>query len=536
MTTATASNTPAPQHATDFSAPGARNPATGAALEPIVDLRPDQVRDVVARARAAQPAWGALPLAARQDKAMLFARRILERRKEITTIMAAETGRDPTECLVSEVIVALSFAKAAGRAARDALKPERIKLSPLEYPGKKIVVEAVARGVVGIIAPWNYPLGNFMKSIFPALLSGNAVVLKPSEHTPRAGVWLARVAQEVFPPDVVQVITGGGGVGAALIDGGIDAVVFTGSVKTGKLVCVEAAQRLIPASVELGGKDAAIVLADCDFERTVAGIAHWSIHNAGQNCAAIERVYVEEAIATRFVEALGRVVGGLRVASGNNGHSDLGPMQNLLQLKVVEDHVADALQKGATLVCGGKRTGNGLGYLPTVLDGCNETMHAVTQETFGPIVAVVRVKDAEEAVRRANDSRYGLNGSVWTRNLQRGAELARRLEVGVALVNNHALTGVMPETPWTGTRDTGTGVANSKHAYHTFVRRRTLLVDASSKPDPFWMPANEDLDHFAEAVVAMSLGSLGATMSLLGLVNKRVKAIRAMVSGHKAVK
>jgi acyl-CoA reductase-like NAD-dependent aldehyde dehydrogenase len=515
-----------------FSVPGARNPATGAQLSPVTFSTQADVKEAVHRAREAQPAWGALPLAQREEKAMLLARRILERRDEIKAILSSETGRDPTECLVSEVMTALSFAKAAVRAARQALQPDKVRLSPLEFPGKKIVVEAVPRGVVGIIAPWNYPLGNFMKSLFPALLAGNSVVLKPSEHTPRSGIWLATVAREVFAPGVVEVVSGAGDVGAWLISGGLDAVVFTGSVGTGRKVCVEAALQLLPCSVELGGKDAAIVLADCEFDRTVAGITHWAIHNAGQNCAAIERVYVEDALADRFVERLGKVVGALRVAPQKGGHADLGPMQNQAQLTVVEAHVQDALAKGARLVTGGKRTGEGLGYLPTVLDACNESMRVVTEETFGPVIAVIRVKDAEEAVKRANDSRYGLNGSVWTSNLQRGTDLARRLEVGVALVNNHALTGVMPETPWTGTRDTGPGVANSKYAYHTFVRRRTLLVDSNRDPDPFWMPSNDDLASFAEAVANMGLGSLGATFSLLGLVKKRIRAIKEAVSRH----
>lgn len=510
--------------------PGTVNPADGSPLEPVPATPAAEIRAIVARARAAQPAWAALPLAERIAKAELLARRILERRAEVLALMSRETGRSETECLMSELTALLSMVRGHVRVAKSALAPEKVKLSPLEFPGKKAWIEAVPRGVVAIIAPWNYPLGNFMKSLFPALLAGNAVVLKPSEHTPRTGAWLASLCAELFPSGLVGLVQGEGAAGAALLESEIDAVVFTGSVPSGRKVAQKASEKLIPCSVELGGKDAAIVLADCDLDRTVVGIANWAIHNCGQNCAAIERVYVESSIADAFVERLTRVVAKLRVAP-SEGPTELGPLQNAAQLRIVEEHVADALAQGAKLCTGGKRTGSGFGYAPTVLDGCTEAMRVVSEETFGPVIAVLRVKDADEAVRRANDSRYGLNGSVWTRDIARGTELARRLEVGVSLVNNHAITGTMAELPWTGTRETGFGVAMSRHAYSTFVRRRAVFVDRSNDPDAWWFPADENLRPFGEAVVEMSLGSKAAMFRVLGLLKKRVRAIRALAKG-----
>lgn len=505
-------------------APGTTNPLDGSALPPVTDTPADAVPGLVDAARAAQSGWAALDVAARSKAVLAFARAALERSDEIIAILASETGRSPLECALNEANGILDYAKGAVGVAKTALKPEKVPFSPIVFPGKRAVIEPVARGVVGIIAPWNYPLGNFYKSLFPALLSGNGVVMKPSEHTPRSGAWLAGVAADTLPAGLVQLAQGGGDVGAAVVDA-VDAVVFTGSVATGRKIASRAGGRLIPCSVELGGKDAAIVLADCDLARTVAGIAQWGMHNAGQNCAGLERVYVEDAIADTFIPALARAVGRLRVESGT-GESELGPLQNAQQLAVVEAHVADARAQGATVLCGGERVGSGLGYAATVIDGCAPGMLVHDEETFGPVLAVVRVPDADAGVVAANASQYGLNGSVWTTDLARGERLARQLDVGIANVNNHSFAGIVPQIPWTGVKETGHGVAASRHSYGTFVRPRTVLVDKNKAPDPFWFPANPDLETLASAVRDLSLGAFAAIFRLLPVLGKRTKAIR----------
>jgi acyl-CoA reductase-like NAD-dependent aldehyde dehydrogenase len=508
------------------AAPGTINPLDGSALSPVQATPAKDVADLVDASRQAQIGWAAQSLSARSKAVLAFARAALDRHEEIIAILAQETGRSGMECGLNEANGILEYARGAVKVAKSALKPIKVGLNPVVFPGKKAVIESLPRGVVGIIAPWNYPLANFYKSLFPALLSGNGVVMKPSEHTPRSGAWLAGVAAETLPAGLVQLAQGDGVVGAAVVDA-VDAVVFTGSVATGRRIAARAGERLIPASVELGGKDAAIVLADCDLARTVAGIVQWSMHNAGQNCAAIERVFVEQAIAEAFIAAMTRAVGRLRVEDGS-GESELGPLQNAQQLAIVEDHVADAVAKGATLLCGGKRIGPGLGYAPTLLDHCTLGMKVVDEETFGPVVAVLRVPDAKSAVDQANASRFGLNGSVWTRDIARGEQLARRLEVGVANVNNHSFAGIVPQIPWTGVKETGHGVAASRFSYGTFTRPRTLLVDRNKQPDPFWMPADKNLTTLAVAVRDLSRGTLTAVFRLLPILGKRTRAIRAL--------
>lgn len=508
-------------------APGSVNPADLHALEPVKASTADDVKAAVSAARSAQITWGTLPLATRAQHIKALGQAILTKADSLAKIMSDETGRSTVECKASELTSLAPYIDVAIEVAKDVLKPSKVRLSALDFPGKKGVTESVPRGVIGIIAPWNYPLSNFWKSLYPALLSGNGVVLKPSENTPRTGAALAAICAEVLPKGLVGVVQGTGEIGQSLIDE-VDAIVFTGSVPSGRKVAARAAERLIPTSLELGGKDAALVLADCDLERTAIGVAQWAMHNCGQNCAAIERVYVEDAIADRFVETLTRVVSKLKVSSGNDG--DLGPLQNQNQLELVERHVEQARTKGAKITTGGKREGIGFGYAPTVIDGCTDDMDVVRDETFGPVVAVIRVKDAEDGLARANASRYGLNGSVWTKNIARGEELVKRMAVGVGYVNNHGFAGILADVPWTGVKESGPGIAASAHSYGVFTRPRTVIVDSGKNPDPWWIPANAELGAFVDALIARGQGGgIGVLLKLGGLVKKRANAIRELV-------
>jgi len=327
-----------------------------------------------------------------------------------------------------------------------------------------------------------------------------------------------------LPAGLVHVVQGDGRAGAALIDAGIDACVFTGSPASGRAVRIRCAERGIPASIEMGGKDSAIVLADCDLPRTVAGITQWALSNVGQACGAVEVAYVDEHIADAFVAAMHRAWSRLRV--GPEPLADVGPLANRRQLEIVAAHVEDARAKGAVVVCGGAPTGEGLGYAPTLIDRCNEHMSVVRDETFGPVLAVVRVAGAAEAVRRTNQSRYGLGASIWTRDIARAERLAERLDVGVVTINNHAFTGAVPSLPWSGTRETGFGVANGAESLATFVRPRVNVVDRAGAPEIFWLPYDGKLRDVLERLADLQVGRFARALGLPMAMYGRIKGVR----------
>lgn len=496
-----------------------------------VDLRalaPEPVtRDLAAqvrRARTAQPGWEALGFDARAALLERAAKRMLERREEVLALLHDEAGKTPADALMGEALGPLQFLRDYVAVARPHLAPRKLPFNPIAFPGKRGHIDLVARGVVAVITPWNFPLATFFRPVFGALLCGNTVVLKPSEHSPRMGSWFGRVLAEVLPAHVLVVVQGGPETGAALVRADVDAVTFTGSTASGREVAKVCAERLIPVSLELGGKDAAIVLSDCAFDRTVAGVMYWALTNAGQSCGAIERVFVEDPIAPRFVDAIGAAVSRLRV-SGDPKSSDVGPLANACQLEVVEAHVQDALARGAELVCGGRRTGHGWWFEPTVLDRCTPEMQVMQEPTFGPVIPICRVPNAEAAVHAANDCRYGLTASVWSRDLARAEAYARRLQVGTAYVNNHSFTGAMPAAPWAGVKDSGTGVASGELALDHYTRPRSIVVDRSTAADPWWFPMDGALEELGRRLSDASLGRLWAALKVPSLMARRRRAV-----------
>jgi acyl-CoA reductase-like NAD-dependent aldehyde dehydrogenase len=453
-------------------------PATGRVIRSVPIASAEDVRELVARGRAAQPAWEALGFEGRRRVLRRAQKWVVDNADRIVDTIVSETGKTREDAQLAEVAYAASAFGFWAKHAEGYLADEKVRSANPFVVGRKLVVRYAPLGVVGIIGPWNYPLTNSFGDAIPAMAAGNAVVLKPSEVTPLTSLLMAGAMRECgLPKGVFQVATGLGETGQALIDE-VDMVMFTGSTATGKKVMERAARTLTPVSLELGGKDPMIVLADADLERAANAATYYSMQNGGQTCISVERVYVEAPVYDDFVQRVVRKVGELRQgAPGPEGSVDVGAMTFAPQLEIVQRHVDAAREAGATVLVGG-RAGSGPGrfFEPTVLTEVDHSMACMTEETFGPTLPIMRVADAEEAVRLANDSSYGLGASVWTKDVARGEQLARRVEAGAVCVNDAQLNYLALELPMGGWKASGLGSRHGADGIRKYTRRQSLLV------------------------------------------------------------
>jgi acyl-CoA reductase-like NAD-dependent aldehyde dehydrogenase len=477
----------------------------------------DEVLQAVARARAAQVAWAKLSLEARVQSLAPLKNRVLDRAESIAAVVHEEVGKPDVEALLGEVLPSADVAAYWTRAIAELLEPSPVPLDWMAYPGKEGTIYREPRGIVAVIMPWNFPVALPLRTIVPALLAGNAVVFKPSEVTPRSGELVAKLFEGLVPEGLLQLVQGRGDAGSALCAAEVDLVVFTGSVATGRKVAHACAERLVPCSLELGGKDAAIVLADANLDRAANGIVWAAMMNAGQNCASVERVYVERSVGDEFTKKVLAAVAKIRPKV------DLGPLATDAQLATVERHVEDARSKGADVLAGGEDGPAGeRSYLPTVLRVKHEDMALMRDETFGPVLPIMLVDGEDEAVTRANASRYGLTASVWTRKRERGEALARRLRAGVVTINNHAFTGAIPAAPWSGYGETGWGITSSPLALDALTRPRFVLADrGGAKSELWWYPYTPALRSIATSMAIVRSGARG--------IFARVRAMLALV-------
>jgi acyl-CoA reductase-like NAD-dependent aldehyde dehydrogenase len=419
----------------------------------------DDVRAAVERARAAATWWGSLEPGERRDHLLAWKRALARGADELAALIRRETGK-PVQDAGLEVMLAVEHLDWAARHAHRVLRPRRVRSGVLAA-NHRATLEYQPLGVIGVIGPWNYPVYTPLGSVSYALAAGNAVVLKPSEHTPGVGRWLADRWAELLPDrPVLQVVVGRGETGAALCRAGVDKIAFTGSTATAKVVMAACAESLTPLVVEAGGKDALIVAADADVEAAADAAVFGGLGNAGQTCAGVERVYVVEAVAERFVRAVRERAAALRPGTDDGAH--YGPMTTPGQVEVVARHVADALARGGRAVVGGPESVRPPFVEPVVLADVPEDSTAVTEETFGPTLVVNRVADADEAVRRTNATALGLAASVFGRDRRAAADVARRLRVGAVSVNAVLGFAAVPALPFGGVRDSGSAASTAR--------------------------------------------------------------------------
>ena len=457
-----------------------RSPVT---LEPAAELvcaNGEDVAAAIARARAAQPAWAATSMKARAAIVEWALGIVLEMQDEIIDTVVAETGKARTDAMSMEIFAVADslcyYAKNAGRF----LAPRKRRVHGLIGLMKQLRIVYKPLGVIGLITPWNGPFVLLMNQATQAILAGNTVVAKGSEVAP----FSAYLAQTIFtraglPEGVLQVLLGDGETGAAIVRGGVDKVSFTGSVTTGRKVAQECASRLIPCTLELGGKDAMIVCADADLERAVDGAWLGSCMNSGHYCCGTERIYVVEQVYDEFLQRVLEQGKHLRQGQHHGWDEDIGAIFWDRQLAIIEAQVEDARAKGASILMGGRRNPElaGLYYEPTVITGVDNRMDIMREETFGPILCIQKVASEEEALALANDSEFGLNGNVWTRDKDKGYHLAAAIDTGSCSVNDMAMSYGIPAAPFGGRKQSGLGQVNGKKGLRGYCHEMPIVID-----------------------------------------------------------
>ena len=474
------------------------NPATGEAFATVGQTDLSRMPDIMARAREAQARWAEKSFTERAAHIHQMRRYIAEHAEELATVVSQSNGKTRVDALATEVLPCALACDWYAKNAEKVLKPRRRPGGNILFFNKKTQMQRLPLGVVGIISPWNYPLSIPFGEVVMGLMAGNAVILKVAAATPAVGEAIERIAVAGdLPEGLFQHVVGSGSkVAGAFFENGADKLFFTGSVNAGKTLMAQAAETLTPVSLELGGNDPMIVLEDADLERATNGAAWGGYQNAGQSCGGIERIYVHEEVYDAFVEQMAAKTRALRHGVPTAEHNvDIGSLTTEGQLRTVQQHVEDALDKGATLAAQSQGVGNlenGFFHPATMLTDVTDDMLTMCDETFGPVIAVMKVRDEEEAIRRANDSQLALTSSVWTRNNRRGRRIAARLESGVTTVNDHLYTHGLSEAPWGGWKESGIGRTHGVEGLHEMTHAKVINWDIlPAKRNLWWYPHDE---------------------------------------------
>jgi len=503
-----------------------RNPATGEVIGEVESFDERGAREAIDRARIAQRRWEAAGVDHRCRVIDRF-REVLARNAEaMARLITMENGKVLEESMSLEVLPALDLASYFARRAKKILEPDRIALHLMRH--RRSYVHYRPRGVALVISPWNFPFSIPTGEVIMALLAGNAVVHKPASLTPLVAVETRKYFDEAgLDPDLYQVLPGPGFLGSRMIEMGVDYVNFTGSTAVGRGVAELCGRQLIPCSMELGGKDPAIVFEDADLEYAAGSIVWGAFANSGQICASIERVYAHRDVYDRLVGLIVERTRKLRQGNGLDDGIDIGAMTDPTQLELLDRHVASATAAGAKVLAGGaRREGPGQFFQPTVLVDANDTMDVVREESFGPLLPIMRFDTEEEAIRRANSSVYGLNASVYTRDRERGRRVAEQLEAGTVILNEVMFTHACPETPWGGVKQSGLGRVHSDQHLRDLCMPLHVNEEAVPYPaswSPFWQPySHRKFRRIMAAAQAMFAAG----------INRRARSIQELLMGN----
>jgi len=486
------------------------NPATGETLSYFEKTPAATLPQIMAHARVVQSAWARVPVSERCAKLWTLRDVIMTLREDLASAVVAESGKPRVEALFADIFVSVDTASYFAKNAERLLSPEHVPhhSSAAKAKSGKLTYEPL--GVIGIISSWNYPLAIPLSQIIPAIAAGNSVICKASDFTPHCGALIEKLFAEAgFPKDLVTVVQGGGEVGQALIDADPDKVVFTGSVATGRRVAEACAKRLIPTVLELGGKDAMLVLADANLDVAASAAVWGSYTNCGQVCLSVERLFVEQSVSEEFAARCVAKTKKLRLGPGSAPNTDIGPMIRPQHVQRMVDLIEDAASRGAVVLCGGHpRVDLGANFFePTVITNVDATMKLFQEETFGPILAIQAVKNSEEAIKRANDSPFALSASVWTRNAAHGEAIAKRLRAGAVMVNDAISYFGIAEAPHGGCAASGWGRTHGKAGLLEMVQTKYIDIDRLPRREkPWWYRYGADLERAADAFLQFEYG------------------------------
>jgi acyl-CoA reductase-like NAD-dependent aldehyde dehydrogenase len=474
------------------------DPSTGAPFAELSLLDAGQASAAVEAAKDAFPRWSALSFQERRKHLLSLRAAVVRDADALASLVAREQGKPAAEAHSAEIFPALEGLKHLAFHSEDALRDEPVEPQVLLLAHKQCALRYQPYGVVLVITPWNYPFAIALLGVATALAAGNTVVLKPAPATTLIGLEIGRLCRAAGLPDgVVNVVAVDDGLAPGLVeDPRVGKVVFTGSVATGKRVMASAAKNVTPVLLELGGKDAAVVCRDADLDHAARGIVWGAFLNCGQTCASVERVYVEAPVAEAFVAKVVEETRRLRVGDPKGGEVEIGPLTMERQRRIVEEHVDEALARGAKALTGGARPeGPGFFYPPTVLTGVDHSMRVMREETFGPVLPIMVVASLEEAIRLANDSEYGLTASGWTSDPETARLLQDRLQAGVVSINDCVASFSEPTAPWGGFKHSGVGRTHGVVGLREMAQVKYVSRDRPRGTMLWWFPYGPELER-----------------------------------------